>query len=162
MSLFANDRYRWRETYFVLFDEADCPAPQALVEALRELGAGYQVKEVRTGKAGELESLTVVSPNDLSAMDISYGSGEEVVEQIAEWRTELQRGARTPREKTRLQRLAACNARFEVYHFEEVAAVAAEDDEEEFMDPGSLLLVLKCLAKLCQGLVYDPQSGTLM
>jgi hypothetical protein len=163
MSLFADDRYRWRETYFVLFQEADRPSLDDISQALRSLGAGYQVTDVHKGKDGEFESLTMLSPNDFSAMDISYVSGEEVLEQVAELCRELKRGTDTTREQALLEKLADCTVRFDVYHFQQVSMdVLGAEDEDEFMDPGTLLLVLKRLAKLCHGIALDPQSGSLM
>ena len=40
MSLFENDEYRWRETYFVLIEEGNRPSGKALQDALVELGPG--------------------------------------------------------------------------------------------------------------------------
>jgi hypothetical protein len=164
MSLFADDRYRWRETYFVLFNSAYRPTAHALVEALQEVGSGYQVLDVGRGKKSPFESLTVISPSDFAAMDISFVSGEEVAEQVAELRQQLQEGPLTKTERSQLDKLVNCDARFDIYHFEQISdgAGGGGDDDDEFLDPGSLLLVLKRLAKLCHGIVVDPQSGTLM
>ena len=37
MSLFENDEYRWRETYFVLFHEENRPSADAIVAALYDV-----------------------------------------------------------------------------------------------------------------------------
>ena len=163
MSLFGDDRYRWRETYFVLFRESHRPDAQAITDALEELKGGYQVTEVHTDENEEFEALTVISPSDFCAMDISYVDGEEVAEQVVELKQELKRSAVTKREQTQLQELSACNARFDIFHFERVAlGNTGDEDEDECLDPGTLLLVLKRLAKLCHGITVDPQSGILM
>ena len=163
MSLFGDDRYRWRETYFVLFRESHRPDAQAITDALQELNGGYQVTEVHTDENEEFEALTVISPSDFCAMDISYVDGEEVAEQVVELKQELKRSAVTKREQTQLQELSACNARFDIFHFERVAlGNTGDEDEDECLDPGTLLLVLKRLAKLCHGIPVDPQSGILM
>ena len=47
MSLFENDQYQWRETYFVLFDEARRPQAVSLVKVLDNAGKGLQVSDVR-------------------------------------------------------------------------------------------------------------------
>ena len=52
MSLFANDQYRWRETYSVLFREADRPSAGQLRKALEGLGEGYRVTDITTGADG--------------------------------------------------------------------------------------------------------------
>lgn len=163
MSLFADERYRWRETYFVLFKAANRPAVEALTGALHELGHGYQVTEIQQGDTGEFESLTVVSPSDYAAMDISFVDGEEVAEQIAELKQNFKRGKLSKHRQAQLEALLTCDARFDVFHFEQVAHDDAFDEnEDEFLDPGMLLLVLKQLAKLCHGVAIDPQSGGLM
>jgi hypothetical protein len=37
MSLFENELYRWRETYFVLFDSKNRPAAKQVIDALQEV-----------------------------------------------------------------------------------------------------------------------------
>ena len=41
-------------------------------------------------------------------------------------------------------------------------ASSGEGEEDEFLDPGALLIVLAKLANLCQGVGIDPQSGAVM
>jgi hypothetical protein len=160
MSLFENEQYQWRETYFVLFEEARRPSAPSLVEALDKTGEGLQVSEVRADSHGLVESLTIRSPDDYAAMDITYVSGEEVTDQVAELTEEYMGAGET--EKSVLARLAKCSARLDVYHFEQRVAPAGEDDEgDELMDPGALLTILDRLATLCDGVVIDPQSGIL-
>jgi hypothetical protein len=55
--------------------------------------------------------------------------------------------------------LQQCDARFDIFHFEHVAS---DGEDEDGLDPGSLIIVLKRLARLCHGIGVDPQSGTLM
>ena len=162
MSLFANDQYRWRETYFVLFDPRDRPSQRELENALVGLGAGYQVSEVSTDEDGEVEALTVFSACDFAAMDISYVAGEEVLEQITELRLELQDAELTKEERAKLEQIGQCSARFDIFHFEQIVSDDSLDDQDEYMDPGSLLAVLQRLMSLCRGVGVDLQSGTLM
>jgi hypothetical protein len=162
MSLFANDQYRWRETYFVLFDQRDRPSQRELESALAELGAGYEISDVSTDEEGAVEALTILSACDFAAMDISFVAGEEVTEQIAELRSELKDAALTTEEQAKLERLDRCNARFDIYHFEQIVDDDTLDAQDEYMDPGSLLAVLERLGRLCRGIGVDPQSGTLM
>ena len=72
---------------------------------------------------------------------------------------DMPRVEQTKEEKANYQRLTEWNARFAVYHFEQVVDDLAED---EIIDPGSLLLVLEKLARLCHGVGVDPQSGSLV
>lgn len=161
MSLFANHEYRWRETYSVLFREADRPPAAALRKALEGLGEGYRVTDVTTDAAGQVESMTVIAPADFAGMDLSFVSGEDVLEQIAQLEAERKNAPRSKKEQAKLQRLAECDARFDVFHFEQVVGDELADDDE-YIDPGSLISMLKCLAQLCNGVGVDPQSGALL
>lgn len=159
MSLFEDARYRWRETYFVLFPRERRPSAQKIEHAIRQLGPRYELAQLDRDEQGQFDSLTLLSPHDHAAMDISYVEGDEVVEQVRSLREELKRQTLTADEMRKLDRLAKCDARFDVYHFEEVVA---EEDEDELLDPGALLIVLDHLAQLCHGVAVDPQSGTLL
>jgi hypothetical protein len=162
MSLFEDDRYRWRETYFVLFHTGNRPSATAIQEALRSLAPRIQLREMRVGSQDELESMTMVSPDDFAAMDISYVSGEEVEEQIREWIENLAWEQLTKEERQKWELIKSCNARFDIYHFEQVVIDEIDDDDESYMDPGALLIVLQRLAELCRGTGLDPQSGTAL
>ena len=161
MSLFASDQYRWRETYSVLFREADRPSAGQLRKALEGLGEGNRVTDITTGPDGHVEAMTVLAPADFAGMDLSYVSGEEVREQIEALKAERRKKPLSKKEQGKLQRLSECDARFDIFHFQQVVGDDS-DDEDEFMDPGSLIAVLKCLAQLCHGVGIDPQTGALM
>ena len=156
MSLFENPAYRWRETYFVLFESEHRPSVEALEKGLDQLETNYQVQEIRDDGAGQMESLTLISPSDFAAMDITFLSGEEIPLQVDELKQELDFSSFTDEEQDKAARLDACDARFDVFHFEKLEAI---DEEDGFLDPGALLNVLECLAALCDGVVIDPQSG---
>ena len=160
MSLFGDEQYQWRETYFVLFSESDRPLSNQVVDALTRQDGRFQVSNVRSDEEGRLESLTLKSPDDFAAMDISYVSGEEVTEQTDELAREVAKTTLSGEEKQKLRRLTECDARFDIFHFEQVPT--DEDEGEEFLDPAALLIVMERLAKLCHGVAIDPQSGSLM
>lgn len=161
MSLFANDQFRWRETYSVLFREADRPSAALLRETLEGLGEAYEVTDVTTDESGQVESLTVLAPADFAGLDLSYVSGEEVQEQIDELKAERKAVPLSKKQQAKLQRLLECDARFDIFHFQQIVGDDVAD-EDEFMDPGSLIAVLKSLAQLCHGVSIDPQTGALM
>lgn len=161
MSLFENDEYRWRDTYFVLFQEQNRPSADDTLQALESLGPHYAVRDVRYDEQGALESFTLFSPDDFAAMDISCISGEEVIEQIDSFVQDMSVDQPSDVEAQRVEGLKQCNSRFDVYHFEQVA-VGNQDDDDGFFDPGALLLVLQCLASLCEGTGIDPQTGTIV
>ena len=156
MSLFENPIYRWRDTYFVLFESASRPSVELIKQALSELETSYQVEEIRADSGGQMESLTLISPSDFAAMDVTFLAGEEIPLQVDELKQELDFSGLTDEEQEKAAQLDACDARFEVFHFEQMDAFG---DDDGFLDPGALLNVLECLAGLCDGVVVDPQSG---
>ncbi len=164
MSLFENDEYQWRETYFILFDLARRPLAAAMQKKLEQLDPRYEVCDVRADEQGRFESLTLLSPDDYAAMDISFVGGDEVAEQTQLLITELLKGASTEAEKRRIRELSRFPCRFDVYHFEQLVFIGREnpDDEDDFMDPGALLIVMEQIAKFCEGVVVDPQANAIL
>ncbi len=161
MSLFEHSDYRWRDTYFVLFDEANRPTTAALRKVLESLGDRFQISEIRSDAEGWFESLTLLSPIDYAGMDLSYNAGDDVLQQVEELAVELGRGSLTADEKEKLAQVKRCTARFEIFHFEQLANVYGEE-EDEYLDPGGLLLVLQRLVDFSRGVAVDPQSGAFM
>ena len=163
MSLFADSRYQWRETYFVLFDAHDRPSAADAKRAIVDLGARLEVLEVQGDANGKLESMTILSHGDSAGMDISYVSGEEVKEQIAELKKEWRGQSFTPGDRAKADRALQANARYDIFHFEEMGDSFLDSDADDAaLDPGTLLLVLGRLCKLCHGISIDPQSGTIL
>ena len=159
MSLFENGNYRWRETFFVLLKQEHRPAAQDFADAIARLGDRYEVSQLQVSQDGSLESMTLYSPDDFAAMDISYVADEDVRAHILELTGELEALELTEEERQKLDRVAECDARYDIYHFERLTGDSEEDD---FLDPGALLIVLDHLAELCQGIGIDPQSGTVI
>lgn len=160
MSLFEDSRFQWRETYFVLFDSQQRPTPATVKRALQELKAGLNITETAESEDGFLEAMTVLSHIDSSGMFLSYVDGDEVKELLAELKKEFRGQPLTAEEKAKYDRMMLSNAKFDVFHFEELGDALDEDDGP--LDPGTLLLVLARLAKLCHGVALDPQSGGLL
>jgi hypothetical protein len=161
MSLFADSRYQWRETYFVLFNHKHRPKSADVKRLLGELSPRIEIHELAENDGGVLESMTVLSHADAAGMDITYVEGEEVKEQIAQLRQEWKGKQAEQKEKSHLSRALHADARFEVYHFEEITELPDEEDDGP-LDPGTLLLVLNKLARLCHGEALDPQTGELL
>lgn len=163
MSLFEDNRFQWRETYFVLFERERRPQASELAAALQQLSSAYEIANLQADDQGAFDSLTLHSPLDNAAMDITYVEGDEVSDQVRDLLAELKDGSLTPEEQQKAKRLSLANARFDVFHFEHLGGEAeAGEEEDEALDPGSLLLVLGRLAELCQGVSVDPQSGSLI
>lgn len=160
MSLFEDPRYRWRETFFILLESEDRPTADSLSKSIADLGSKYEVSKIQTDENGLFEALTLKSPYDFSAMDIAYVEGEEVTTQVAELIDDLRDAGLSSAETEKLERLSSCDARFDVFHFEQVDDSGGEGDD--IMDPGALLIVLEKVAGICRGISIDPQSGSLM
>jgi hypothetical protein len=158
--MFEDGRYRWRETYFVLFRAADRPKLKKVERALAALDERYELHNARADDQGRFESLTLVSPDDYAALDICFLEGEEVREQVGELAKEIKPADLSPAGQKAHAQLAQCDARYDVLHFEQVTG--DDDEDDEMLDPGSLFLVLGELAKLCRGVAVDPQSGTIL
>lgn len=165
MSMFEDARYRWRETYFVLFDSSSRPTLESVERALSTLNEHYQLTNLNGDEAGCFESLTLLSPDDFAALDICYTGGEEVVEHAASLAKEMELAAREMRETDSLRRIRRCDGRFDVLHFERVPEYSEEDEDDELedmLDPSALLLVLGALARITGGVAVDPQAGTFL
>lgn len=161
MSTFDDPRFQWRETYFVLFDASARPSLRDVEAAVQKLGHDLVITEGQANSAGKIESLTVRSAEDHAALDISYLTGEDVFQQGVQLAADLEKGDGVSKDE--LLRLTLCDARFDVMHFAQVeGADDASGEDEDLLDPSSLLVVLDALIELTGGLGVDPQSGTLM
>jgi hypothetical protein len=162
MSTFERDEYKWRETYFVLFDSARRPALKKVERMLHNLSDRFQLTNALADQDGRFESITVVSPDDYAALDISYVSGEEVNEQVETLEQELKGSLVDADERAKLARIKKFDARFDLLHFEQTAAGEPDDELDEMLDPSMLLIVLDAVVDLTGGVGVDPQSGTLL
>ena len=161
MSTFEDDRYRWRETYFVLFPAARRPTLKLMEERLTAINKRYGLSNLNADDDGRFESLTLISPDDFAALDVCYTGGEEVLEQGADLVRELA-PTTDPAQRPILKRIRQYDGRFDVLHFEQVSELPDDEDAEDLLDPGALLAVLEELAKITGGVAIDPQSGTVL
>lgn len=162
MSTFEREGFKWRETYFVSFDSAKRPTLKKVERMLRNLSDRFQLSNARADEDGRFESITVMSPDDYAALDMSYESGEEVVEQVAVLEQELGGSLADEDERAKLARLKKFDARFDLLHFEQTTGGEPEDELDEMLDPSMLLIVLDAVVELTGGVGVDPQSGTLL
>lgn len=160
MSLFDNDEFRWRETYFVLFENENRPSLDKVQQVLQDLNSHFRFENSQADEDGKIESLTLLAPDDYAALDISFLSGEEIEEQVDNLAAELKDTLGGKSDRDKLQQLKGANARFDVMHFEQIGDVL--DAEDEMLDPSALLVVLEALTRLTSGVCVDPQSGTLL
>lgn len=160
MSMFEQDDFRWRETYFVLFDAKKRPRAEAVKKVLAALNERFEFKHSATDDDGRIESLTIVSPADYAAIDISYLDGEEVQEQAEELVKEMKPGAIDAQERKTIESLTRYNARFDIMHFSQV--VDDDGEEDDVFDPSGLLMVLEALTDLTKGVGIDPAAGAVL
>jgi len=158
MSLFEDSRFIYRDTFFVYFQNQHRPTAADVKAAIDSLGSKYDFENLKEAD-GKFESVTVHSPQDNSGMDIVLISGEEIKLQVKSLLNELKLVTLTKDDRKKLSLIEQCDARIDVFHFEQVVD---ENEEEEILDPGGLLLVLEKLANLCQGISFDPQSETML
>jgi len=161
--MFEDHRYRWRETYFVLFDAKKRPKLTRVSKEVSALNKRFQLTNLSADSEGRFDSLTVISPDDFAALDICYTGGAEVLEQGAALVDEMKKaGADTP-PPVPWEQIKRYGGRFDVLHFEQISEEADDgSEEEEMLDPSALLVVLGALARLTDGVAVDPQAGTFL
>ena len=162
MSLFENDHYRWCETYFVQFPAKNRPPLEKVRQALSTLGDGLQLTGETADENGRFESLTILSPDDFAAIDVSFLSGEEVIEHAQELADQMTVAGCEQDIAGKLKSLRRYDGRFDVLHFEQVVEAEEMEEPDGMLNPSTLLLVLECLAHLTDGLAVDPQGGTFI
>ena len=157
------DQLEWRDTYFILFQQSGRPTLTQVEAALTDSGRNITLENLEADEDGMFESLLVQAPDDHSALEISYETGDAVIEQSAALAKQLKGEATADQ----LKKLLRADARLDVMHFERVSAddTFGDDDEEfggEAVDPASLLNVVEALAKLTKGVPIDPASGAIL
>ncbi len=110
MSMFERDEYKWRETYFVLFDSAKRPTLGQIEDMLRGLNDRFELLNPTADEDDRFESITVMSSDDYAALDVSYEVGEEVVEQAKTLHQELKSSVVDAEERAKLAQLLRCDA----------------------------------------------------
>jgi hypothetical protein len=153
-----DERFEWRETYFILFPSAKRPSLKQVQSAVRKLGSHFELSGEEADDEGMIECLHIRSPEDHSALEVDYLSGDEVLSQVEELTREM---VKDKAERGQIAKLKKCDARFEIMHFEEMGD-GYDDEGDEVFDPSALLVVLDALVDLTGGVGVDPQTGTLL
>ena len=157
------DDLLWLETYFIVFPRQRRPTLARVEQALTATDQRFQVKNLAGDEEGLFASVLVESPEDHAAVEISYETGDAVVEQSADLAKQL----KDELQPKQLQQMLKADARLDVMLFERVRDELTDDeDDEEWavtgLDPSSLLNVVGALAKLTGGLPIDPASGAIL
>ena len=162
MSMFESGDYRWRETCFVLFDAANRPSLEKIHQVLSSINDQYVLTNLSADEQALFDSLSLLSPEDLSALDICYIEGDEVVEQTTALAEEMDPVACAEALPEGIEKIKEYTGRFDVLHFEQTGLLDGREDEDAMLDPSTLLLVLATLAKMTGGVAIDPQSGSII
>ena len=162
MSLFEDKCYRWRETYFVLFDAKKQPSLKSVIKTLSALNKRFELTNLSEDDEGRFDSLTLISRDDFAALDICYTDEAEVLEQVNSLAEDMKKAGPEEHPPLPWAQIKKFNGRFAVLHFEQVPEDAGDDADEEMLDPSALLVVLGALAKLTGGVAVDPQAGTFL
>jgi hypothetical protein len=120
MTLFDDDRYEWRETYFVYFESNHRPKLPEVRRALQIHAPFLDVLKSKAEPEGNLLEMTIASYEDHAALEIVYREGKEVLTEIRHIAGSLNEEA-TPDEISKLQKIVQCKSRFDVHHFEQTA-----------------------------------------
>ena len=162
MSLFDDSNYRWRDTFLVLFDDEQRPTVELALSAIQQIGK-FEVRNSSESESQHIESITITSNVDLTGLEILYVAGAEVVEETEALVVELTEDAMLLGQENALVQLSTANARFDILHFEKITENSNEpSDDDELMDPGSLLTVTAALADLVNGVAVDPSSASFV
>ena len=161
MSTFENSGYKWRETYFVMLEADKRPTLERLSKTLHKVNPRFELSNLAADEQGLFDSLTLHSPQDYAAVDISYTDDDEVKEQGLDLQQELRATATEAEERAKLARLTKCTARLDILHFEQIVGAEPEEEGDEMLDPSALLMILDALVEMTGGVGIDPQSGTV-
>jgi hypothetical protein len=159
-----DDQLEWRDTYFILFQQANRPTLTQVEAAITESSKRLKLENLEADDDGLFESVLVQAPQDNAALEISYETGDAVIQQSADLAKQLKDELKA----NQLQRMLKADARFDVMLFERVREESFQNDEDEedwetsSLDPSSLLNVVGALVKLTRGLPIDPASGAIM
>lgn len=110
------DELLWLETYFIAFPARRRPTLAQVERALAEADPHLKLENLSADDDGLFQSLLVESPGDHAAVEVSYETGDAVVEQNMQWAKQLQKQL-TPKQ---LEQLVGADARLDVAHYERV------------------------------------------
>jgi len=120
MTLFEDDRYDWRETYFVYFEADHRPKMPNIRRALRANAPLFSILNSKAEPNGNLVEMTIASYEDHAALEIVYREGPDVLTEVQHLVRSLEEEA-TTEELVKLQQIVQYKMRFDVHHFEQTA-----------------------------------------
>ena|GEM_PF-1951371 len=120
MTLFDDDRYDWRETYFVYFESAFRPKLTDVRRALKLNAPFIEILNTETEPTGGIIQMTIASYEDHAALEIVYQEGNSIQNEAQHLADSLKQDA-SDSELVQINKISLCNTRFEIHHFEQTA-----------------------------------------
>lgn len=158
----GEDQLEWRDTYFIFFQRPDRPTLTQVEAAIVDATRRVTLENLESDDDGLFESVLVQAPDDNAALEISYETGDAVVQQSADLAKQLRKEISSDQ----LAQMLRADARLDVMLFERVPTDDPGDGEDDWeavaLDPASLLNVVDALARLTGGLPIDPASGAVL
>ena len=84
-----DDQLEWRDTYFILFQQSSRPTLTQVEAAIGNATRRVTLENLEADDDGMFESLLVQAPDDHAALEISYETGDAVIEQSADLQERL-------------------------------------------------------------------------
>ena len=120
MTLFDDDRYDWRETYFVYFESSQRPKLSEVRHALKNHAPFFDILDSKADVNEDIVAMTIASYEDHAALEIVYREGNDVLAEAKHLFHTLKNDA-SVRELSQLKKIVLCPTRFDVHHFEQTA-----------------------------------------
>jgi len=123
MTLFDDDRYDWRETYFVYFESSHRPKLPEVRRALKTYTSVFYILNSKADLNENLVEMTIASYEDHAALEIVYREGNDILTEAKHLVQSLKKEANAE-ERAQLQKIIQCKTRFDVHHFEQLAGTS--------------------------------------
>ena len=112
----SRDELLWLETYFIVFPQQRRPTLTQVERALSQADQRLKLENLAADEEGYFQSVLVQSAEDHAAVEISYETGDAVVQQNMQWAKEM----REQLDGKQLQQIVAADARIVLAHFERI------------------------------------------
>ena len=102
-----DEQLEWRDTYFILFQQSARPTLTQVEAAITESSRKLRLENLEADEDGLFESVLVQAPQDNAALEISYETGDAVIQQSADLAKQLKDDLKAKQ----LQRMLKADAR---------------------------------------------------
>lgn len=121
MSLFNDERYCWRETYFIVCSPALRPKFAEFSAMLEKSIPTLRIRDKKVDSFDSIEFLSVVSLEDKSGLDIVYQENENSLQETAALLDEIQQQTTTDKTRQLADKASSFTGRLDVLHFEQTS-----------------------------------------